>query len=141
MWIASFSQTPRWHNFLEWIRRQDSSSLILAIVLCLLLNSILESVSRTLQLVTNCWMTYAIKRFLLYILVHVCHLLEWQFIGLWYFLCQIVDSLRQGHQAMVFVHSRKDTAKTAQKLVNPFSHLNINLDVLFALKSLCTSFD
>ena len=30
---------------------------------------------------------------------------------------QIVDSLRQGHQAMVFVHSRKDTAKTAEKLV------------------------
>ncbi|XP_062168571.1 DExH-box ATP-dependent RNA helicase DExH14 [Alnus glutinosa] len=30
---------------------------------------------------------------------------------------KIVDSLRQGHQAMVFVHSRKDTAKTAQKLV------------------------
>lgn len=30
---------------------------------------------------------------------------------------KVVDSLRQGHQAMVFVHSRKDTAKTAQKLV------------------------
>ncbi|KAJ6433870.1 hypothetical protein OIU84_017553 [Salix udensis] len=28
---------------------------------------------------------------------------------------KIVDSLRQGHQAMVFVHSRKDTAKTAAK--------------------------
>jgi hypothetical protein len=43
---------------------------------------------------------------------------------------------------MVFVHSRKDTAKTAQKLVNRCtSHLNINLDVLFALKSLCASFD
>ncbi|KAL2639649.1 hypothetical protein AAZV13_06G182700 [Glycine max] len=30
---------------------------------------------------------------------------------------KIADSLRQGHQAMVFVHSRKDTAKTADKLV------------------------
>lgn len=30
---------------------------------------------------------------------------------------QVVDSLRRGHQAMVFVHSRKDTAKTAEKLV------------------------
>ncbi|KAJ8773139.1 hypothetical protein K2173_028316 [Erythroxylum novogranatense] len=30
---------------------------------------------------------------------------------------KVIDSLRQGHQAMVFVHSRKDTAKTAQKLV------------------------
>lgn len=30
---------------------------------------------------------------------------------------KVVDSLRQGHQAMVFVHSRKDTAKTAEKLV------------------------
>ncbi|KAG8652395.1 DExH-box ATP-dependent RNA helicase DExH14 isoform X2 [Manihot esculenta] len=30
---------------------------------------------------------------------------------------KVVDSLRQGHQAMVFVHSRKDTAKTAAKLV------------------------
>ncbi|KAH9778124.1 DExH-box ATP-dependent RNA helicase DExH14 [Citrus sinensis] len=31
---------------------------------------------------------------------------------------KVVDSLRQGHQAMVFVHSRKDTVKTAQKLVD-----------------------
>ncbi|KAH1074615.1 hypothetical protein J1N35_026943 [Gossypium stocksii] len=30
---------------------------------------------------------------------------------------KVVDSLRQGHQAMVFVHSRKDTVKTAEKLV------------------------
>lgn len=30
---------------------------------------------------------------------------------------KVVASLRQGHQAMVFVHSRKDTAKTAEKLV------------------------
>ncbi|XP_057988384.1 DExH-box ATP-dependent RNA helicase DExH14 isoform X2 [Hevea brasiliensis] len=30
---------------------------------------------------------------------------------------KVVESLRQGHQAMVFVHSRKDTAKTAEKLV------------------------
>ncbi|XP_052179855.1 DExH-box ATP-dependent RNA helicase DExH14 isoform X1 [Diospyros lotus] len=29
---------------------------------------------------------------------------------------KVVDSLRQGHQAMVFVHSRKDTGKTANKL-------------------------
>lgn len=33
---------------------------------------------------------------------------------------QVVDSLRQGHQAMVFVHSRKDTVKTAEKLVYLF---------------------
>ncbi|PHU15410.1 Activating signal cointegrator 1 complex subunit 3 [Capsicum chinense] len=31
---------------------------------------------------------------------------------------KVVDSLKQGHQAMVFVHSRKDTVKTADKL-NP----------------------
>ncbi|KAF5933941.1 hypothetical protein HYC85_030112 [Camellia sinensis] len=30
---------------------------------------------------------------------------------------KVVDSLKQGHQAMVFVHSRKDTGKTADKLV------------------------
>ncbi|KAJ7978726.1 DExH-box ATP-dependent RNA helicase [Quillaja saponaria] len=30
---------------------------------------------------------------------------------------KVVDSIRQGHQAMVFVHSRKDTAKTAERLV------------------------
>ncbi|XP_027168021.1 DExH-box ATP-dependent RNA helicase DExH14 isoform X1 [Coffea eugenioides] len=30
---------------------------------------------------------------------------------------KVVDSLKQGHQAMVFVHSRKDTRKTAEKLV------------------------
>ncbi|KAL5815738.1 hypothetical protein ACOSQ4_026379 [Xanthoceras sorbifolium] len=29
---------------------------------------------------------------------------------------KVVDSLRQGHQAMVFVHSRKDTVKTAEIL-------------------------
>ncbi|KAL5077954.1 hypothetical protein RYX36_016938 [Vicia faba] len=29
---------------------------------------------------------------------------------------KVVDSIKQGHQAMVFVHSRKDTAKTAKKL-------------------------
>ncbi|KAL2935467.1 DExH-box ATP-dependent RNA helicase DExH14 [Bienertia sinuspersici] len=30
---------------------------------------------------------------------------------------KVVDSLKQGHQAMVFVHSRKDTGKTAERLV------------------------
>ncbi|KAI4335915.1 hypothetical protein L6164_014511 [Bauhinia variegata] len=30
---------------------------------------------------------------------------------------KVVDSIKQGHQAMVFVHSRKDTAKTAERLV------------------------
>lgn len=30
---------------------------------------------------------------------------------------KVIDSLRQGHQAMIFVHSRKDTGKTADKLV------------------------
>ncbi|GAV70037.1 DEAD domain-containing protein/Helicase_C domain-containing protein/Sec63 domain-containing protein [Cephalotus follicularis] len=30
---------------------------------------------------------------------------------------KVIDSIRQGHQVMVFVHSRKDTAKTAEKLV------------------------
>lgn len=34
-----------------------------------------------------------------------------------FLLYQVVDSLRHGHQAMVFVHSRKDTGKTADKLV------------------------
>ncbi|KMS97778.1 hypothetical protein BVRB_5g123420 [Beta vulgaris subsp. vulgaris] len=29
---------------------------------------------------------------------------------------KVVDSLKQGHQAMVFVHSRKDTGKTAERL-------------------------
>lgn len=29
----------------------------------------------------------------------------------------MVDSLRKGHQAMVFVHSRKDTGKSARTLV------------------------
>ncbi|GAB4846226.1 activating signal cointegrator 1 complex subunit [Ancistrocladus abbreviatus] len=30
---------------------------------------------------------------------------------------KVADSLRQGHQAMVFVHSRKDTGKTAERLI------------------------
>ena len=33
---------------------------------------------------------------------------------------QVADSLKQGHQVMVFVHSRKDTGKTADKLVTSF---------------------
>ncbi|KAJ0973942.1 hypothetical protein J5N97_015907 [Dioscorea zingiberensis] len=32
-------------------------------------------------------------------------------------LRQVLDSLKQGHQAMVFVHSRKDTGKTARMLI------------------------
>uniref|UniRef100_A0A1J3K0M4 RNA helicase n=1 Tax=Noccaea caerulescens TaxID=107243 RepID=A0A1J3K0M4_NOCCA len=31
---------------------------------------------------------------------------------------KVVDSIKQGHQAMIFVHSRKDTSKTADKLVD-----------------------
>lgn len=31
-------------------------------------------------------------------------------------LLQIVDSLKRGHQVMVFVHSRKDTGKTGRIL-------------------------
>nr|XP_010936311.1 DExH-box ATP-dependent RNA helicase DExH14 isoform X2 [Elaeis guineensis] len=31
---------------------------------------------------------------------------------------KVVDTLKQGHQAMVFVHSRKDTGKTARTLVD-----------------------
>nr|GEV18926.1 DExH-box ATP-dependent RNA helicase DExH14 [Tanacetum cinerariifolium] len=30
---------------------------------------------------------------------------------------KVADSIKQGHQAMVFVHSRKDTGKTADKLI------------------------
>lgn len=41
---------------------------------------------------------------------------------------KVVDSLRQGHQAMVFVHSRKDTAKTAEKLVE-LSRMNEDLEL------------
>lgn len=29
---------------------------------------------------------------------------------------QVVDSLKKGYQAMIFVHSRKDTGKTARAL-------------------------
>ena len=31
-------------------------------------------------------------------------------------LAQVVDSLKKGYQAMIFVHSRKDTGKTARAL-------------------------
>jgi activating signal cointegrator complex subunit 3 len=31
---------------------------------------------------------------------------------------QIVDSLKRGHQVMVFVHSRKDTGKTGRILAD-----------------------
>ncbi|GAU12731.1 hypothetical protein TSUD_122230 [Trifolium subterraneum] len=41
---------------------------------------------------------------------------------------KVVDSIRQGHQAMVFVHSRKDTAKTAQKLVE-LARMNEDLEL------------
>ena len=32
-------------------------------------------------------------------------------------MLQVLDTLHKGHQAMVFVHSRKDTGKTARTLV------------------------
>ncbi|XP_028753755.1 DExH-box ATP-dependent RNA helicase DExH14 [Neltuma alba] len=41
---------------------------------------------------------------------------------------KVVDSIRQGYQAMVFVHSRKDTAKTAEKLVE-FSRKHDDLEL------------
>ncbi|KAI4303767.1 hypothetical protein MLD38_039362 [Melastoma candidum] len=41
---------------------------------------------------------------------------------------KVVDSVKQGHQAMVFVHSRKDTAKTAEKLVE-LARRNDELDL------------
>jgi replicative superfamily II helicase len=31
---------------------------------------------------------------------------------------QVIDSLKRGYQAMVFVHSRKDTGKTARTLAD-----------------------
>ncbi|KAF4360857.1 hypothetical protein G4B88_000712 [Cannabis sativa] len=44
---------------------------------------------------------------------------------------KVVESLRQGHQAMVFVHSRKDTAKTAEKLKEVLKSRNKDLVELF----------
>ncbi|CAI9757575.1 unnamed protein product [Fraxinus pennsylvanica] len=41
---------------------------------------------------------------------------------------KIVDSLKRGHQVMVFVHSRKDTVKTAEKLVE-ISRKNEDFDL------------
>lgn len=38
---------------------------------------------------------------------------------------KVVDALKHGHQAMVFVHSRKDTAKTAEKLVYCFHSVHL----------------
>lgn len=37
-----------------------------------------------------------------------------------------MDSLKNGYQAMVFVHSRKDTVKTAEKLVK-FHFLSVDI--------------
>lgn len=49
---------------------------------------------------------------------------------------QVVDSLKQGYQAMVFVHSRKDTVKTADKLVVFFSiRLWFNMQLIILLNS------
>lgn len=46
---------------------------------------------------------------------------------------KVVHSLRQGHQVMVFVHSRKDTVKTAQKLVE-LARMSGDLDEFFDKK-------
>jgi activating signal cointegrator complex subunit 3 len=40
---------------------------------------------------------------------------------------KVVDSIKQGHQAMIFVHSRKDTSKTAEKLVHDILPFYIQL--------------
>ncbi|KAL0384901.1 UNVERIFIED_CONTAM: DExH-box ATP-dependent RNA helicase DExH14, partial [Sesamum radiatum] len=44
---------------------------------------------------------------------------------------KVVDSLRRGHQVMVFVHSRKDTGKTADKLKEVLKSRNKELVQLF----------
>ncbi|KAI5648293.1 hypothetical protein M9H77_34298 [Catharanthus roseus] len=44
---------------------------------------------------------------------------------------KVVDSLRQGHQAMVFVHARKDTGKTAEKLKEVIKSRNKEVVQLF----------
>lgn len=74
---------PRLLNFSEWVQRQVSSSLILVIVQCLLPNSILELVSRTLQLARTCWMKYVIKRYLFVdgFSLEVYQSLHWKLIG------------------------------------------------------------
>ncbi len=41
----------------------------------------------------------------------------WNAYNLRLVVAQVVDSIRAGHQAMVFVHSRKDTGKTGRTLV------------------------
>ncbi|OWM65237.1 hypothetical protein CDL15_Pgr008827 [Punica granatum] len=41
---------------------------------------------------------------------------------------KVADAIKQGHQAMIFVHSRKDTAKTAEKLVE-VARINDELDL------------
>ncbi|KAL9254447.1 DExH-box ATP-dependent RNA helicase DExH14-like protein [Drosera capensis] len=44
---------------------------------------------------------------------------------------KVVESLRQGHQVMIFVHSRKDTGKTAEKLKEVMKSRNKEVVGLF----------
>ncbi|KAL0792290.1 hypothetical protein Bca101_063667 [Brassica carinata] len=44
---------------------------------------------------------------------------------------KVADSIRQGHQAMIFVHSRKDTSKTAEKLKDVMKSRNKDLVKFF----------
>lgn len=42
-------------------------------------------------------------------------------------LPQVLDSLRRGHQVMVFVHSRKDTVKTGRALAEAAGKATLSL--------------
>lgn len=42
-------------------------------------------------------------------------------------LPQVLDSLRRGHQVMVFVHSRKDTVKTGRALAEATGKATLSL--------------
>lgn len=52
---------------------------------------------------------------------------------------KLIENLRQGFQVMVFVHSRKDTAKTARTFIN-MAQANGDLD-LFDCSESCSSYD
>lgn len=111
----------RLHNFCGLIQTLAFSFLTRAIVQFLLLSSTLGSVKGITQREVNYSIPCVMRRSFLFeqhgsfdfCILHMTLTSNWQ----------VVESIKQGHQALVFVHTRKDTGKTARTLVSTIPSL------------------
>ena len=127
----------RLHNFCGLIRRLAFSFLIQVIVQFLLLSNTLGSVKGITLRKLNYSILCAMRRSFLLASTVLSWFLHSYLIHDSYSNWQVVESIKQGHQALVFVHTRKDTGKTARTLVSLVPFLcepSPNYSMVVALK-------